>query len=51
MAARQFEDLQDEFAKHMTHADFRALQRAIRAYDFELASQMLRPYSTPPTSQ
>ena len=51
MAARQFEDLQDELAKHMTNADFRALQRAIRAYDFELASQMLRPYSTPPTSQ
>ena len=46
-----FDNLQDQLAEHMTHSDFRALQHAIRAYDFELASQTLRPYSTTTTRQ
>ena len=50
-AARRFDELQDELAGHMTNSDFHTLQRAIRAYDFELASQTLRPYSTPSHSQ
>ena len=51
MAGRLFDNLQDQLAEHMTHSDFRALQHAIRAYDFELASQTLRPYSTTTTRQ